>query len=303
MALTREQSLIWQAMNIGPQWILRGEEDPLDDVASAKAAPAAASQAHGQTAVVRPTVSSTATPPARPAATIPVNARSPLANRNTRPAARTAPVAAPAPVLAQADFQLVEKVKTAQWDEIAKMVDACHACPMSSDRTHTVTADGAPGCPIVIVGEAPGRDEDIAGIPFVGKSGQLLTAILEAVGLTRKKDVAIVNVLKCRPPKNRNPKPDEIEACSHFLKRQLELLEPKVLLLMGSFAIQSVLGRMEAVSKLRNETYTVNIAGRDVPTIVSYHPSYLLRSLVEKEKGWHDVLRARKLLESLDKKQ
>ncbi len=302
MALTREQSLIWQAMNIGPQWILRGEEDPLDDVAPAKVAPAVSTQVHSQPVAARPTVASTATP-ARAAATTPVNTRSPLANRNARPAARTAPVAPPAPVLAQADAQLVEEVKTAQWVEIAKIVDRCHACPMSGDRTHTVTADGAPGCPIVIVGEAPGRDEDIAGIPFVGKSGQLLTAILDVVGLKRREDVAIVNVLKCRPPKNRNPKPDEIEACSHFLRRQLELLQPKVLLLMGSFAIQSVLQRTESVSKLRNETYTVNVAGRAVPTIVSYHPSYLLRSPVEKEKGWHDVLRARKLLESLDKTQ
>lgn len=299
MALTREQSLIWQAMNIGPQWILRSDEDPLQ-VCAPKAETSPSEVVHKSSAFVSASTIKSATPATvlrKVSSAQPV--RTPALNRNQR---LTSPSANPV-VAVVPDEALVNEVKTAAWDDIAKIVDRCHACSMAGERTHTVIADGAPGCPIVIVGEAPGRDEDIEGVPFVGKSGQLLTALLDAVGLKRRKDVAIVNVLKCRPQKNRNPRPDEIVACSAFLHRQLELLQPKVLLLMGNFAAHSLLGKTESVSKLRGEVYTVKIAGRDVPALVSFHPSYLLRTLVDKEKGWHDVLRARKLLESLEKSQ
>lgn len=299
MALTRKQSEIWQAMNIGPQWILRDAQDPLmDDVGTV--APAAKASAHvsqdvaAGSAAARPAGIAPRAPVQTPAASVrPAPVRSPAARKvNAAPAA-------PVPETAVPDAKLIEEVKTASWEDIAKIVDRCQACPMAHERTHTVCCDGQPGCPIVIVGEAPGRDEDIEGIPFVGKSGQLLTAILQVVGLKRREDVAIVNVLKCRPPRNRDPRPDEIAACSAFLDRQLELLSPKVLLLMGRHAVERVLGKTESIARLRNQTFTVKINGQEVPAIVTYHPSYLLRSPVEKEKSWHDVLRARKLLESL----
>lgn len=299
MALTREQSEIWQAMNIGPQWILRDAQDPLmDDVGTvapqAKASVHAHPDAAAGSSAARPAALAPRAPIQTPAASVrPALVRSPAARKvNAVPAA-------PAPETAVPDAQLIEEVKTASWEDIAKIVDRCQACPMAHERTHTVCCDGQPGCPIVIVGEAPGRDEDIEGVPFVGKSGQLLTAILDVVGLKRREDVAIVNVLKCRPPRNRDPRPDEIAACSAFLDRQLELLSPKVLLLMGRHAVERVLGKTESIARLRNQTFTVKINGQEVPAIVTYHPSYLLRSPVEKEKSWHDVLRARKLMQSL----
>lgn len=291
MALTREQSQIWQAMNIGPQWILRDRQDPLLDAVPA------VHQTQEPAPVARPTSSVARTESV---------AGHHLASSAPEFAARNAsvprrPLATPAatPKVVRVDAALAAEVKTASWQDIAKIVDRCTVCSMAAERTHTVCADGAPGCPVVIVGEAPGRDEDIEGIPFVGKSGQLLTAILDVVGLKRQKDVAIVNVLKCRPQKNRNPAPDEIQACSAFLDRQLELLAPKVLVLMGRFAVERILGKTEKIADLRNATYSARIAGREVPCIVTYHPSYLLRSPVEKEKSWHDLLRVRKLLESL----
>ena len=290
MALSREQSLIWQAMNIGPQWILRSEEDPLAPAVVEKPAPAA--KAHAAPAAGRATAPTATVPRAVPVAVSPRPAAKPVRS----PAARTSE-AVPAPKQAQADDALLAELACAKWEDIAAIVKRCHACPMSAERTRTVCADGAPGCPLVIVGEAPGRDEDLKGVPFVGKSGELLTHILEATGLARGRDVAIVNVLKCRPPRNRDPRPDEVKACSAFLDKQLELLAPKVLMLMGRHAVERILGRSEAISKLRGKTFTVEIAGKTVPCIVTYHPSYLLRSPVEKEKGWHDVLAACELLE------
>ena len=213
-----------------------------------------------------------------------------------RPALR--PIMAPQPVSVQvqADAQLVAELRTARWEEIKAIADRCRVCPMASERTNTVVADGAPGCPIVMVGEAPGREEDLSGIPFVGNSGKLLTEILKSCSLERGKDVAICNVLKCRPPGNRDPKPDEVAACSAFLDRQLELLQPKLLILMGKHAVYRLLGETRPISQMRGRLYEVEIAGRKVPAVVTYHPSYLLRNPVAKELGWHDILFAKKNL-------
>ncbi len=215
----------------------------------------------------------------------------------TRPALR--PVAPPRPQSAaasqvQADAQLVAELRTARWEDIKGIADRCRVCPMATERTNTVVADGAPGCPIVMVGEAPGREEDLSGIPFVGNSGKLLTEILKACSLERGKDVAICNVLKCRPPGNRDPKPDEVAACSAFLDRQLDLLQPKLLILMGKHAVWRLLGEAKPISQMRGHLYEVQIAGRKVPAVVTYHPSYLLRNPVAKELGWHDILFAKK---------
>lgn len=291
MALSREQSLIWQAMNIGPQWILRSEEDPLASACSE--APAVKPPA--QTRCLPPPVAPALASSTAVSRTAPVVAAR-AAVKPVRSPARTSEAAAAATQEARADAGLLAELADARWEDIAGIVKRCHACPMSVERTRTVCADGAPGCPLVIVGEAPGRDEDLKGVPFVGKSGELLTHILEATGLVRGKDVAIVNVLKCRPPRNRDPRPDEVKACAAFLDKQLELLAPKVLMLMGRHAVERILGRSGAISRLRGQTFTVQIAGRPVPCIVTYHPSYLLRSPVEKEKGWHDVLAACELL-------
>ena len=200
-------------------------------------------------------------------------------------------------MIAIRDEALAEKVKTASWDELKTLIASCHACTMSAHRTQTVPSDGAPGCPLVLVGEAPGRDEDLEGIPFVGKSGQLLTNILTAVDIKRGRDAAVVNVLKCRPPNNRDPLPEEAAACRPFLERQLELLAPKVMLLLGRAAVTALLPSDvsgESISRLRGRVFEVT--GRPVKTMVSYHPSYLLRNPVGKELSWHDLLAVKKLV-------
>lgn len=335
MALTREQSQIWQAMNVGVQWVLRDGVDPLAPEpkpaavavhAPAEAAPAAVSpsatisagSSSAVPAMVRrgpmatrlrrqqAAVGIQSAPPAAStfAKSAPITSAQPSVSLKpavtpkvvARPALR--PIMAPQPVSVQvqADAQLVAELRTACWEEIKAIADRCRVCPMACERTNTVVADGAPGCPIVMVGEAPGREEDLSGIPFVGNSGKLLTEILKACSLERGKDVAICNVLKCRPPGNRDPKPDEVAACSAFLDRQLELLQPKLLILMGKHAVYRLLGETRPISQMRGRLYEVEIAGRKVPAVVTYHPSYLLRNPVAKELGWHDILFAKKNL-------
>lgn len=298
MPLSQEQSRIWQAMAIGPQWILRSSEDPLlaaEPVKRRAAAPAAHTAAPARSAAVRP---------GAPTRTLPgiVSVNEP-GLRSLKPAFKPtapAPVAAPAPkVIAIRDEALAEKAKTASWEELKTLIASCRACTMSAHRTQTVPSDGAPGCPLVLVGEAPGRDEDLEGIPFVGKSGQLLTNILTAVDIRRGRDAAVVNVLKCRPPNNRDPLPEEAAACRPFLERQLELLAPKVLLLLGRAAVTALLPPEvagESISRLRGRVFEVTVAGRPVKTMVSYHPSYLLRNPVGKELSWHDLLAVKKLV-------
>ena len=145
-----------------------------------------------------------------------------------------------------------------------------------------------------MVGEAPGAEEDLQGIPFVGKSGKLLTAMLDSLGLVRRRDCVILNVLKCRPPRNRNPQPEEIVCCGHWLARQLELLKPDVLFLAGRFAISSLLkpaDEMFSISKMRGRIHLAQLPdGRQVPAVATYHPSYLLRSPAAKSKAWEDLL-------------
>ena len=163
---------------------------------------------------------------------------------------------------------------------------------MASSRQHVVFSDGDPGPGLVIVGEAPGAEEDLQGLPFVGKSGQLLTSMLESLNIVRRKDAVILNVLKCRPPQNRNPQPEEISCCGHYLERQLEILAPRVLLLAGRFAVGSLL-KLEgnfSIGRQRGRIHQVMIGGRTVPAVVTYHPSYLLRSPLEKAKSWDDLL-------------
>ncbi len=268
MPLTKSQSEIWQSMNVGCQWILRSSEDPLIEKPTKIVAAKAPSQ------VLSPRIDAKTTP-------VRVIKKEEAAKTN---------------FLLTPNKALLAKAKDATWDDLLKIVSRCEACPMAGTRFHTVFADGAPGSPLVIVGEAPGRDEDLEGVPFVGKSGQLLTKILESVGLTRGKDVAIINVLKCRPPNNRDPKPEELEACEGFLLRQLSLLQPKVLLLAGRFAASSLLKSDKALSRLRETVHTVFVDDKPVPTVVTYHPSYLLRSPVEKEKSWHDFVMVKRLL-------
>ncbi|MDF1501497.1 uracil-DNA glycosylase [Roseisolibacter sp. H3M3-2] len=177
-------------------------------------------------------------------------------------------------------------------DEIARTVLGCTRCPLYKTATHGVPGEGNPDADFVVVGEAPGADEDASGRPFVGASGQLLTKILAAIKLARE-DVFICNVVKHRPPGNRNPTPDEVEACSPYLVRQLELVRPKVILTVGNFAAQTLLGTKLGIGKLRGQVHLY----RGVPLIATYHPAALLRNPAWKRPTWEDVQLARRILD------
>lgn len=303
--LDARQSAIWKAMGLGPEWILREEEDPsvpgrpAQELAASEAAPRA--EAVPQTRSVSPAPRVSQASVTAQAQTI--HPRSvPQAPRRAAqalsPAAPSVPAAAH-PDHAESGWDSVKffsQVTDGNWDQLKALLPDCHGCGLSETRTRTVFADGAPGCPIVMVGEAPGAEEDLQGKPFVGKSGQLLTKALESVGLQRGKDIAIINVLKCRPPHNRDPKPEEVAVCRHFLDRQLQLLAPKVLVLMGRPAASAVLGTDQAISRLRGKLFEIEVAGKKVPVIVTYHPSYLIRNLGDKEKCWHDLLFVKRTL-------
>jgi DNA polymerase len=177
-------------------------------------------------------------------------------------------------------------------DAVAEMVRGCTRCPLYKTATHGVPGEGNPEADFVVVGEAPGADEDASGRPFVGASGQLLTKILAAINLARE-DVFICNVVKHRPPGNRNPAPDEVAACSPYLVRQLELVRPKVILTVGNFAAQTLLNTKLGIGKLRGQVHLY----RGVPLVATYHPAALLRNPTWKRPTWEDVQLARRLLD------
>jgi uracil-DNA glycosylase family 4 len=178
-------------------------------------------------------------------------------------------------------------------DAIAKAVAGCTSCSLYSGAKNPVPGEGNPNAGFVIVGEAPGATEDETGRPFVGASGELLTKILAAVNFKRE-DVFICNVLKHRPPGNRNPAPDEIKACSPYLLRQLELLKPRVILALGTFAAQTLLQTTTPIGKLRGQVHRYY----GVPLIVTYHPAALLRNPTWKRPTWEDVQLARRIFDS-----
>jgi len=185
----------------------------------------------------------------------------------------------------------IEKLDTL--DEIAKKVHKCTRCPLYETATKGVPGEGNPKAKLVCVGEAPGAKEDETGRPFVGQAGQLLNKILAAIDLTRE-DVFICNVLKHRPPGNRNPRPEEVEACSPYLIRQLELIKPKVIVAFGTFAAQTLLNTKTPIGQLRGLMHKYH----GIPLVVTYHPAALLRNPSWKRPTWEDVKLARRILDS-----
>ena len=167
---------------------------------------------------------------------------------------------------------------------LAREASVCTKCRLAGTRTQVVWGVGNPDADLMFIGEAPGRDEDLKGEPFVGRAGQLLTDIIKAMKLTRG-DVYIANVVKCRPPENRNPEPDELDACRPYIRRQVELIKPKVIVTLGKFALQSLTGTAHAVSAARG-VWTDYNGVRVMPT---YHPAYLLRTPSAKKDVWNDM--------------
>ncbi len=186
-------------------------------------------------------------------------------------------------------------------NKVKEKCECCQKCPLSKTRTNVVFSDGVPNNKLVLIGEAPGYYEDKEGLPFVGRAGQLLDKILNSVGLSRKKDIYIMNTIKCRPPENRDPEPSEKEACREFLDAQLDILRPKIILLCGNVALKSMLNLPYGITKARGNWFEGPYGSKMMPI---YHPSYLLRN-DSREKGspkwqmWQDIKEIKRVYEEI----
>ena len=196
----------------------------------------------------------------------------------------------PTPSMPDMDMANVTEL---DWPGLAQQVANCQLCELHATRKQAVFGVGNQQADWLIIGEAPGADEDRQGEPFVGRAGQLLNAMLKAIGLTREQ-VYIANILKCRPPNNRDPKPEEAASCSPYLQRQIELIQPRLILALGRIAAQRLLQTNTSLARLRGKVHTLE--STQSPVIVTYHPAYLLRSPAEKRKAWQDLQFAQHLV-------
>ena len=179
-------------------------------------------------------------------------------------------------------------------EELRDDIGDCRRCKLHLGRTHVVFGIGNPNAKLMFVGEGPGRDEDLQGEPFVGRAGQLLTDIItKGMGLTRE-DVYIANVVKCRPPENRNPEPDEVASCEPFLKKQIELIRPKIIVALGKFAVQALLQSKVPITRLRGNWHTY----MGIKLMPTFHPAYLLRNPADKKLVWEDIKKVMKEMQS-----
>lgn len=213
------------------------------------------------------------------------------------PAAREAPVAqapqiasVPEKMLRSPVVETVSPRDDSTWDALRDEALACRRCALHTQRKQVVFGVGSPSSDWLIVGEAPGAEEDRRGEPFVGPAGQLLDAMLQSIGLDRA-HVYIANVLKCRPPGNRDPEPEEVETCSGYLDRQIDVIRPRMILAVGRFAAQHLLGTDRSIGALRGQVWSYSRTGASL--VVTYHPSYLLRKPADKGKAWRDLCLAR----------
>jgi uracil-DNA glycosylase len=213
-----------------------------------------------------------------------------------QPAAGAAAFGAASPAVkhpaAPAPLDLPRLVALGSIVELSALASTCTACGLAATRTTVVFGEGNPAASLVVVGEAPGADEDRTGRPFVGRAGKLLDRLLASIGFPRE-TVYICNVLKCRPPANRNPRPEEVESCSPFLRRQLELIGPKAILACGTFAAQTLLNTTDTIGKLRGTTHQYG----GIPFIPTYHPAALLRNPTWIRPVWEDLQRVRSVLD------
>lgn len=177
-------------------------------------------------------------------------------------------------------------------EDLARQAEGCQRCALAAGRTHVVFGAGNPHAEVVFIGEAPGRDEDVKGEPFVGRAGQLLDRMMLAVGLDRQ-TAYIMNTVKCRPPGNRDPLAEELQACHHWFDAQLKLLRPKVICLLGRVAAQSLLATDAPLGSLRGRWHSYE----EIPVLVTYHPAFLLRSPDQKQRSWSDLLLLRRALD------
>ena len=206
---------------------------------------------------------------------------------NNRPPLQAAKTAAVTPIMI--DPARVARMATMDWAELEAETAACSACGLCKQRKQAVFGVGAASAPWLFVGEGPGAEEDEQGEPFVGQAGKLLDAMLAAAGLQRGREVYIANVVKCRPPGNRTPTLDEAAACAPLLDRQIELIQPKLIVALGKTAVIRLTGSDASMASMRGSLHRY----RGIPLVATYHPAYLLRSLTEKLKAWEDMMLAR----------
>jgi DNA polymerase len=194
------------------------------------------------------------------------------------------------------------------YEELEKIKDkcfGCHKCILGDTRNNIVFSDGVPNPKLMLIGEAPGFYEDKLGKPFVGKAGQLLDKIFESVGLSRQQDVYICNTVKCRPPENRNPLPEEKEACWEYLKAQIDIIKPQIILLCGNVAVQSILGNIGGITKIRGKWFDGGDIVHGAKLMPIFHPSYLLRNDTREKGGpkwlmWQDIQEIKRKYDELD---
>ncbi|MBK1679708.1 DNA polymerase III [Rhodocyclus tenuis] len=183
-----------------------------------------------------------------------------------------------------------------EWAALNRQIIDCRACTLCAQRQQAVPGVGDQSADWLFIGEGPGAEEDARGEPFVGAAGKLLDAMLAAIDLKRGEDVYIANAVKCRPPNNRTPEAAEIAACRPYLERQVALLRPRLIVLLGRAAVQATLGLDGSLASLRDRAHAWEVGGRSIPVIVTYHPAYLLRTPLDKARAWEDLCRARALM-------
>jgi len=266
MNMTRKRVL--DEMGLSPQWRLRERS------AIARRGEPAVAPAFPPTAADRP--------PAGPALPAPAAALS----------------ASPGGTSDATAEERAQAIARMDWSELRGSIAACTACRLCAERQQAVPGVGDEAANWLFIGEGPGADEDARGEPFVGPAGKLLDAMLAAIALKRGKDVYITNAVKCRPPGNRAPQADEIAACAPYLGRQIALLAPRLIVLLGRAAAQAVLGAEGPLASLRGKAFAYRDGERMIPVLATYHPAYLLRTLPDKAKAWEDLCRARAMMDS-----
>ena len=258
------RSRMLEALGVSSEWTLRGAEPvALEAVEVAAAKPVAVEVEAAAVVVAKPVV------------------------------ARVEPAVMDAP--SETAISRAQRIAAFDWAQLESAVSGCTSCKLCERRTNTVFGVGDRQAEWMLIGEAPGEQEDKQGEPFVGQAGKLLDSMLRSIGLSRQpgegRGVFIANVLKCRPPGNRDPEPDEVAMCDPYLKRQIALVKPRVIVVLGRFAAQSLLQTQTPVGKLRGKVHEVD----GVPVVVTYHPAYLLRTLTDKARAWEDLCLARKI--------
>ena len=191
--------------------------------------------------------------------------------------------------------KLSESTKIDLMEHLSSQIKGCNDCRLCETRTQVVVGVGNPSAPLVFVGEGPGEQEDLKGIPFVGPAGQLLDRMMGAIGQNRE-STYVCNIVKCRPPKNRNPEEDEIAKCRKHLERQLSIVSPELVVALGKVAAQALLGRDVRITKERGEIYDASIGEKKFKVLLTYHPSYLLRNPSAKKEAWVDMQRIAKIM-------